>query len=132
RRTKVETAFCIEPLPPERCKIARSTTTVQVSRNCPYFEYYDFPTISDLRKDGYEIDDDIGRGDGPDYTMEDTARNQYGETDSDDENSNDPSMRRVKIRYVWVRHDYDGDGIAELQFCIIVAKTLVYRTEVSK
>jgi hypothetical protein len=132
RRTKVETSFCVEVLPPERVKVAKSTKTIQVSRSCAYFEYYDFPTISELRQDGYEVDDDIGRGDGTDDTLEDTARNQYGELDEQEDDTNDPSMRKVKCRYVWVRHDYDEDGIAELQFCVIVANELLHREEVSR
>lgn len=132
RRTKAETAFCIEVLPPERVKVAKSTKTIQVSRTCPYFEYYDFPTISELRQEGYEVDDDIGQGDGTEDTLEDAARNQFGELDQEEDHPNDPSMRKVKCRYVWVRHDYDEDGIAELQFCVIVAKQLLHREEVNR
>jgi hypothetical protein len=132
RRTKVDTAFCVEVLPPERCKIAKSTKAIQVSRTCPYFEYYDFPTISELRQDGYDVDDDIGRGDGTDDTLEDTARNQFGELDGEENHPNDPSMRKVKCRYVWVRYDYDEDGIAELQFCVIAGKQLLHREEVNR
>ncbi len=132
RRTKVEPAYCIEVLPPERVKVAKTTKTVQVSRSCPYFEYYDFPTISELRQDGYDVDDDIGRGDGTDDTPEDTARNQYNELDDDEDHPNDPSMRKVKCRYVWVRYDYDEDGIAELQFCVIAGKQLLHREEVNR
>jgi hypothetical protein len=132
RRTKVDTAFCVEVLPPERCKVAKSTKTIQVSRTCPYFEYYDFPTISELRQDGYDVDDDIGRGDGTDDTLEDTARNQFGEIDAEEDHPNDPSMRKVKCRYVWVRYDYDEDGIAELQFCVIAGRELLHREEVNR
>lgn len=132
RRTKVETAFCIEVLPPERVKVAKSTKTVQVSRSCPYFEYYDFPTISELRQEGYDVPDDVAQGDGSEDTLEDAARNQFGELDAEENHPNDPSMRKVKCRYVWVRHDYDEDGIAELQFCVIVAKELLHREEVNR
>jgi hypothetical protein len=132
RRTKVETAFCVEVLPPERCKIAKSTKTIQVSKTCSYFEYYDFPTISELRQEGYDVADDVGQGDGSEDTLEDAARNQFGELDGEENHSNDPSMRKVKCRYVWVKHDYDEDGIAELQFCVIVAKELLHREEVNR
>lgn len=131
RRTKEEITYCIEVLPPERCKIAESTKTVQL-RGCTYFEYWDYPTISDLRADGYEIEDDIGYGDEDDDTLEDTSRDQFYEDIKDDPSTNDPSMRRVKCRWVWIRHDYDEDGIAELQYCVVVGRKLLHREEVNR
>jgi hypothetical protein len=128
RRTKETIAYCIDVLPPERCKISENTKTVQL-RACPYFEYYDYPTISDLRQDGYEIDDDISDEDEAD-TEEDSARDQFGES-MDDEKS-DPSMRKVRCRWVWIRHDYDEDGIAELQYCVIVGTKVLHREEVNR
>lgn len=137
RRTKVERHFCIMVFPPERCKVARFTKTVQVSRDCPYFEYWDYPTLSDLRAEGYTLDgkpipDDI-EADGVDahYTEEDTARDQFSEGDDEYEQS-DPSMRRVKCRWVWIRHDYDEDGIAELQFAVVVGRNVLHREEVNR
>jgi hypothetical protein len=138
RRTKVEKQYCILNLPPERCKIARTTKTVQLNPGCPYFEYYDFPTISDLRADGYkmadgsEIPDDIGRGDGSDDTIEDVARNQFSEILEQDENTPDPASRRVKCRWIWIRYDYDEDGIAELQHVVVVGREVLYREEVNR
>lgn len=129
RRVKVETKFCVEVLPPERCKIAKSTKTVQVSRG-DYFEYYDFPTISSLRADGYDVPDDIDTEESPD-TLEDTARDRYSETQYD-ENALDPSMRQVRCRWIWIRNDTDGDGIAELQYCVVVGQKILYREEVSR
>jgi len=131
RRTKVEKHFCVKVLPPERCKIAESTDTVQVSRNCPYFEYYDFPTISDLREMGYEVDDEISDSDKAD-TEEDTARDQYSERGWEENNALDPAMRRVKCRWVWIKHDYDDDGIAELQYVVRVGPNLLHREEVNR
>lgn len=130
RRTKVEPSYCIQVLPPERCKISQNTKTIQVSTSCDYFEYYDFRSISDLRADGYDVPDDIG-SDEKDDTPEDDSRNQYYETERG-ENKNDPSLRRVKCRYVWIRFDYDGDGIAELQFCVLVGTQVLYRAEVNR
>ena len=41
-------------------------------------------------------------------------------------------MRKVRVRMCWIRHDYDGDGIAELQYCIVVGKEVLYREEASR
>ena len=129
RRTKTEPHFCIEALPPERVKVSTKCTTVQL-KDCPYFEYYDYPTISDLRADGLDVADDVGEGMDPYDSAEDQARNRYGETQN--EISNDPAMRRVLTRWCWIRYDADEDGIAELQYCIVVGKEVIHREEVSR
>ncbi len=67
RRTKEETHYCVIALPPERCKVAESHNEVQLV-GCPYFEYYDFCTISYLRSIGLDVPDDIS-----DSETEDTA-----------------------------------------------------------
>jgi hypothetical protein len=127
RRVKEDVAYCIEALPPERCKVSEKHKQVQLT-GCPYFEFYDWSTISDLRRDGYDIPDDVG-SDADDYpSPEDTARDQYNEN-IDDENALDPAMRRVLARYVWIQYDYDEDGIAELNYSIIVGKKVVHREE---
>jgi hypothetical protein len=132
RRVKEEKQFKIHVLPPERCKIAHSTDTVQVSRTCNYFEYFDYPTISDLRSEGYDVADDIGGTTDSDDTQEATARDQYYEHTRDDQSPTDPTMRRVKCRWVWVRHDYDDDGIAELQYVVVVGSEILHREEVNR
>ena len=132
RRTKEETAFCIEVFPPERCKIAESCKTVQL-RDCTYFEYFDFPTVSELRQLGYKLPDDLNFGAGETAdTLEDTARDQFGEKSWDESNPRDPSMKRVKCRWIWIRHDFDEDGIAELQYVVRVGQEILHREEVSR
>jgi hypothetical protein len=130
RQVKEDVHYCIDVLPPERCKIAETTKTVQL-KDSSYFEYYDFQTISELRQDGYEIEDDISDGEGTD-TEEDNARDQYSESSWSDEKPADPSMRRVKCRWIWIRHDYDEDGIAELQYVVRVGQNILHREEVNR
>jgi hypothetical protein len=130
RRTKIETQYCIDVLPPERCKVSESTKTVQL-RDCPYFEYYDFPTVSELREMGYDVsDDDVASYDNPE-TMEETARNQFAEHFGDD-SPTDPAMKRVKCRWVWLRYDFDGDGIAEMQYVVVMGSKILHREEVTR
>lgn len=132
RRTQEEVKFCILPLPPERCKVAKTTTTVQL-RGSTYFEYYDFPTISELREEGYDVPDDIeGKDDGESETQEDASRDQYSEAAWSTEDAPDPASKRVKCRWIWIKYDYDEDGIAELQFVVRVGQTILYREEVNR
>jgi hypothetical protein len=131
RRVKEEPQFCIEALPPERCKVSKMHKTVQL-RDCPYFEVYDWPTISELRQDGLEIPDDIDTGNdpAPPYdSPEDAARNLYEEQSVE---TRDPSMRRLYTRWVWIKRDSDEDGIAELQYCIVAGKKILHREEVNR
>jgi len=128
RRAKEDSAYCVKALPPERCKISELTEAWHL-RECPYFEYWDFCTLSDLRAEGYDVPDDIADEVGDD-TQEDYSRDVYGESRTDDET--DPAMRRVKKRMIWIRHDYDEDGIAEMQYVLRVGNEILYREEVNK
>jgi hypothetical protein len=33
---------------------------------------------------------------------------------------------------VWIKHDFDGDGIAELQYCFVVGRKILYREECNR
>jgi hypothetical protein len=129
RRTEMYGNYCIDVLPPERCKVSDQTPTFRL-KECPYFEYWAETTISDLRKQGFEVADDISDA-GQDDTEEDLARDQYNES-NEDSYAADPAMRRVKVRTIWVQHDFDEDGIAEMQRCIVVGRELLKREEVGR
>lgn len=129
RRVKEDTVYCVKALPPERVLVSQNCTDVQV-KDSDYFEYYDHCTLSDLRAMGYDVDDDIGQGDDTDE-QEDEARDQFSERDWDEDNTVDPAMRRVKCRWIWIRHDYDEDGVSELQYVVRVGKTILHREEVN-
>jgi hypothetical protein len=121
RRVGEHSKICIKNLPPERVKVSEFANNESVS-DVDYFEFYEFKTLSDLRAEGFDIPDDIGDDNTAD-TEEDIVRDQYNETR--DENKRDPSMRRVKVRSIWIRHDYDGDGIAELRYIVRIGKSEV-------
>jgi hypothetical protein len=118
RRVGESRKVCIKVLPPERCKISQYTPTYRLL-DTDYFEYWDYKTISELRSEGFDVPDDIA-DDELVETEEDTVRDQFQE--SRDDNKNDPSMRRIKARSIWIRHDYDGDGIAELRYVVRLGK----------
>jgi hypothetical protein len=67
--------------------------------------------------------------------LEDDARDQYNENTAasiDLQGVSSPEMRRVRVRCVWIRHDYDEDGIAELQYVLRVGRKVLYREECSR
>jgi hypothetical protein len=40
-------------------------------------------------------------------------------------------MRQVVVRHIWIRYDYDDDGIAELQYVVRVGHEVLHREDVS-
>jgi hypothetical protein len=133
RRTKERRQLAFQVLPPERVKVSHNTPSFSL-RGCDYFEYWDYKTISALRAEGYDVEDDIPddvEGD----ALEDDARDQYNENTAasiDLQGVSSPEMRRVRVRCVWIRHDYDEDGIAELQYVLRVGRKVLYREECSR
>jgi hypothetical protein len=129
RRVGESRKICIKNLPPERVKVSQYTPDFRLVES-DYFEYWEYKTISELRKDGFEVPDDIA-DDANTETEEDDARDQFGE--QREENKRDPSMRRIKARMIWIRHDYDEDGIAELRYIVRLgkAKDVVLNEEAS-
>jgi hypothetical protein len=122
-RTKPEKRLRFKVLPPERVKVDVNTTSYSLEE-CDYFEYWDMVTISSLRALGFEVPDDIG--DDEEFTTEeDEARNLYSESANISDRPIDPAMRRVKARMVWIRHDYDDDGISELQMVFRVGQNIL-------
>lgn len=131
KRVKTTKRLRFDVLPPERCIIGEDTPDFTLAE-CNYFEYFDLETISDLRKCGYEIDDDIGF-DGVEWSEEDAARDDILGADSRNRELDlpDPSMRQVVVRTIWIRYDYDDDGIAELQKVVRVGNTILERESAS-
>jgi hypothetical protein len=133
RRRNEKGRVRIRVLPPERCKISQYTPSYRLNE-CDYFEFYEDVTISDLRAQGFDVPDDIASETDTYDTPEDQARDIYTETR--DDVSQNPAMRRVRARMIWVRHDYDEDGIAEMQYVLRVGttrdpSTVLHREEVS-
>jgi hypothetical protein len=129
KRTKHKGQVKICVLPPERCKIDEDTPSFSV-KGANYFEYWDHKTLSEIREMGLEIDEEKlkqGSSETGRDTPEDEARDNMGEARGDD--AIDPSMAKQKVRMVWIRHDYNEDGLAELLFCIVVGSQVLHHEE---
>jgi hypothetical protein len=126
KRVKPKKKLCFKVIPPERTKTDIDTESFLLE-NCNYFEYWDIVTISYLRSLGFDVDDDIASGDkDSDETEESAARDLYSEETIDlNDGDADPSMRKVRVRCIWIRHDTDEDGIAELQQIYRVGQTIL-------
>ncbi len=132
KRTKKEKKICIKALPPERCKVSYRTPSFRIGEDCPYFEYYDFLTYSELKASGFELPKEI-----PDaWTVaeeEDLARDIYQENSWDRNDSEpDPAMKRYRVRMIWIRADMDEDGLAELIYCVRIGQDIIYSKQISR
>ena len=114
RQTEARKKLTLKVLPPERCLVDENCTDFTLAE-CDYFEYWDNVTISSLRQMGYDVEDDVG-DDADHDTLEDSARDSILKASNarNARRTPDPSTRIVKARWIWAKHDYDGDGIAEL------------------
>lgn len=128
KRVKASKKLCFKVLPPERVRVGNDTSDYTLD-DCNFFEYWDIFTISDLRKMGIDVDDDVGDDSHAD-TREDSARDEVLENDIilDGEGP----MRQVVCRFIWIRHDYDEDGLAELQYVVRVGNEILDREEVTR
>lgn len=122
RQVKAKNVLRFKVLPPERCKVGEDTPDFTLE-DCNYFEYDELVTISDLRRSGFDVDDDLASDDLR-STQEADSRDEEYSIDQDVENP-DPSMRQVRVRTIWIRHDYDEDGIAELQRVVRVGEEIL-------
>lgn len=110
---------CIVPIPPEELIITRDHNSLMLD-DCPFVEHICKKTVSELRDEGYEFDDDEAMGDSPyniEMAPEKIERRKLNE-DSVVEPMNMYSSTDKSQRVVWVREtyclvDFDGDGIAE-------------------
>ena len=118
----------IEPIPPEEFVIAKGAKSIQDSPLCAHRTE---KTISDLNSMGYdtrELEDEIAL---EMMSEERRARHKYDETDDDEwYNSTDPTMKRVVFEEVYVRLDYNRDGIAEIRKVCKVGNHILANEEV--
>jgi hypothetical protein len=132
RRTNERGHVCIEVLAPERTKISIDTKSFTLD-DCDYFEFWDYKTIGSLRADGFDVPDDVGSSEDYDrWQSEEDARDRFNEQAGGlrvDSNRGDPASRIVQVRRVWIRHDYDGDGINELQYVVLIGGEIFHRSE---
>jgi hypothetical protein len=111
---------------PERVRIDANARNLNVNdHSCNFSEHFEQKTLSQLRNEGFKVDDDLSDGGSSGgSTSEDATRLDNGSSDTDNEDA-DPSMRKVWVRECWIRHDSDGDGRAEMRHVILVGKTVL-------
>lgn len=111
-RTNDSGKLCIESVPPEEFFInaeARNLGEAYV------VGHRTEARVTDLVAMGFAFEDvkDLGGLDTQEMDEEQYERNDYTQQD-DDENANDPSMRKVLLTEAYMKMDVDGTGVAKL------------------
>jgi len=126
-RKSYERSWCkLSNIPPERVLVASDWPDLSF-KGCPFLEVVDYLTISQLRQEGYDVEDTISDNGGDESDKWDEWRRDVSHDDWRDRESlgADAATRRVRVRYVWMNWDSDGDGIAELRKIVVVGKTIL-------
>lgn len=135
RRTRDYGCTKVCALPAERC-LVRSTHPDVLVKDADFFEYWEMKSLSELRSMGFDVDDDISDGsssgddNGPVSLARDVSESQ-SMSRGIESSPNDPAMRQVKVRMVWLRFDFDEDGIAEKRYVCAVGDTMLANQETS-
>lgn len=125
-RTNTKGRLCIENIPPELARVSWRHRGVRL-QDAPFCGFDAYMSVSELREMGYDVDDDIS----------DTVTNDNDETslvyrdrfslshNRQQMDNEDPASRVLRVRYRWMRVDYDGDGIAELRYLMLVGQEIL-------
>jgi hypothetical protein len=98
-------------------------------QECAFVQQREYKTITQLRDEGFDVEDDINDGGDGVGDWEEDLRDEYSPFRDREGEEADPSMRRVKVRECWIRFDQDDDGRAELRHVILVGTTILHNEE---
>ena len=113
-RIKTKGRLRFEALPPEEFVIHRKARNIETARLVGHHRNVIMSDLIEMGYDEAELEDVAG-------TDEDLKHEAEGRSigittdDTDDAEGSDPSHVEVAFSELWVRVDYDGDGIAELR-----------------
>ena len=122
---------CIENVAPEEMLIDASHKEVDL-QNCNFSGRRFQKTISELKELGYDTSEleDAEGDDRVETSAEFLTRKQYSEEKLySQDDTEDRTMRKVWVSKLFVRVDYDGDGVAELRRVVRVGKVILENEE---
>jgi len=125
-RVKPRNTCIIENVPPENVRVDKNARGLSLQDpRTAFVQHIEMKTISELRDEGFDVDDDISDSGDAEDSYESLSRDKYTPDFETEDNGNDPSMRRVRVRETWIRCDFDGDGRSELRHVIAVGTTVL-------
>ena len=115
KRVKDIGRVCIENVAPEEILISKRAKSIE---DCDFIAQRVYKTVSELIDLGYDkkLVESLPSSTEDVFNTEAITRRSYDDTTSQLESSTiDPSLRVVNITEVYMKCDYDNDGIAELR-----------------
>lgn len=129
-RVKPQDVVRIVNVAPEHIFVDANARTLSLQdQSIAFVEQREYKTISQLRNEGFDVPDDIADGGEGAADWEEALRDENNPFRNREGEEADPSMRRVKVRECWIRHDDDGDGRAELLHVIVVGTTVLLKED---
>jgi hypothetical protein len=129
KRTATYGCVKLIPVAPERVLVSAQHDKTSL-KDCDFVERREWKTLSQLRLEGFKVEDDLNDGGSSENDYESDVRDRDNPwRDREDAGESDPSMRRVKVREVWMRLDYAGKGVAELRHIVAVGTTILLNEE---
>jgi hypothetical protein len=131
RRTRKVGRVCVECVPPEEMRI--SPQARHGLDESPFSEHERKVARSELREMGFAADmvDSITKAQPSWLDLIELARNEVTDQLSEEEPT-DPASQLVTLRTVFIRVDYDGDGIAELRRVMVGGDKVLDNDEVEE
>ena len=121
---------CIEVMAPEEFLISPRHNSISL-QDCEFCEHRVRKTLSDLEEMGYDTDEieiNGGSDDFDEISGEYLARRLYTEEQFPEDERKGPSSP-VWLREVYIKHDDNDDGIAELRRVLVVGNTILENEE---
>ena len=115
-----------ENVPPERVLVSHNARGLSLQdERLDFVEYWEYKTISQLRDEGFEVDDDLSDHSNSTQDWESNQRDDLNPFKNQEGEESSPAARALKVRNVWIRFDSDGDGLTELRRVVVVGTTVI-------
>ena len=128
KEKRVNGKVCVINCPPEEILVPRGHMALSL-KDADFVAHKTQKTISWLREQGYDVDDDIQDEGSSNFSVERNARIGAGPQQFGTDLTSDASMRKVWVEEAYCRVDFDGDGIAELRRIMKVGQEVLVNDE---
>jgi hypothetical protein len=130
RRTTTKPKLCLEAVPPEQALVDADCTSLNVDE-AGFTCHRSKRTQTWLLQNGYKESDleDVGGYDDQDWGSEQVNRLFYTDEDPDTENVEAPGMKEYWVCDIFMKVDFDGDGLAEERHIVLIGDTIFENEE---
>jgi hypothetical protein len=116
----------IENVAPEKVLVSHNARNLSLQDpRLDFVEYIEHKTISELRDEGFKVEDDLSDHASTTQDWADNERDEANPFRNQEDGESSPASRRLKVRNVWIRHDSDDDGRTELRRVVVVGTTIL-------